>query len=105
MGLSDLHGDGRCHTRNEGRQSGHGFELTFRLVQKEGERSPPTWPANVMQTLAKYVFNSGNTLLPGDHVSWHASLDNQNGRLTQILMGRDPQFPDIVQTPHGDVRF
>ncbi|XP_012283229.1 suppressor of fused homolog [Orussus abietinus] len=106
LGLSDLHGDGRLHPKSgPGRPSGFGFELTFRLVRERGERTPPTWPANVMQQLAKYVFNSGNMLLPGDHVSWHAPLDNGSGRITQILMGRDPQLPSSVSTPHGEVSF
>lgn len=106
LGLSDLHGDGRIHPKSgPGRPSGFGFELTFRLVRERNELTPPTWPANVMQQLAKYVFNSGNMLLPGDHVSWHAPLDNGNGRITQILMGRDPQLPVSVSTPHGDVSF
>lgn len=105
LGLSDLHGDGRLHPKSgPGRPSGFGFELTFRLVRERGETTPPTWPANVMQQLAKYVFNSGNMLLPGDHVSWHAPLDNSSGRITQILMGRDPQLPASVSTPHGEVR-
>lgn len=105
LGLSDLHGDGRLHPKpGPGRPSGFGFELTFRLVRERGEMTPPTWPANVMQQLAKYVFNSGNTLMPGDHVSWHAPLDGGNGRITQILMGQDPQLPTI-STPHGDVRI
>lgn len=104
MGLSDLHGDGRIHPKSgPGRPSGFGFELTFRLVRERNEMTPPTWPANVMQQLAKYVFNSGNMLLPGDHVSWHAPLDNGNGRITQILMGKDPQLPASISTPHGDV--
>ncbi|XP_003401432.1 suppressor of fused homolog [Bombus affinis] len=106
FGLSDLHGDGRIHPKSgPGRPSGFGFELTFRLVRERNEMTPPTWPANVMQQLAKYVFNSGNMLLPGDHVSWHAPLDNGNGRITQILMGRDPQLPTSISTPHGDVSF
>lgn len=104
MGLSDLHGDGRIHPKSgPGRPSGLGFELTFRLVRERNEMTPPTWPANVMQQLAKYVFNSGNMLLPGDHVSWHAPLDNGNGRITQILMGKDPELPASISTPHGDV--
>ncbi|XP_011497622.1 PREDICTED: suppressor of fused homolog [Ceratosolen solmsi marchali] len=108
LGLSDLHGDGRLHPRSgPGRPSGFGFELTFRLVRERGETSPPTWPANVMQQLAKYVFNSGNMLMPGDHVSWHAPLDGGPGpgRITQILMGRDPQLPASAATPHGEVSF
>lgn len=104
MGLSDLHGDGRIHPKSgPGRPSGFGFELTFRLVRERNEMTPPTWPANVMQQLAKYVFNSGNMLLPGDHVSWHAPLDSGNGRITQILMARDSLLPASISTPHGDV--
>ncbi|XP_020281845.1 suppressor of fused homolog isoform X2 [Pseudomyrmex gracilis] len=106
LGLSDLHGDGRLHPKpGPGRPSGFGFELTFRLARERGETTPPTWPATVMQQLAKYVFNSGNTLMPGDHVSWHAPLDGGNGRITQILMGQDSQFPASVSTPHGEVSF
>lgn len=102
--MSDLHGDGRLHPKSgPGQPSGFGFELTFRLARESGETTPPTWPANVMQQLAKYVFNSGNMLLPGDHVSWHAPLGKENGRITQILMGRDPQLPPAVSTPHGEV--
>lgn len=39
--------------------SGFGFELTFRLKREPEEASPPTWPATLMQSLAKYVFQSG----------------------------------------------
>ncbi|MEQ2159493.1 hypothetical protein GOODEAATRI_023491, partial [Goodea atripinnis] len=38
--------------------SGFGFELTFRLKREEGETAPPTWPAELMQGLARYVFQS-----------------------------------------------
>ncbi|XP_063988966.1 suppressor of fused homolog [Diachasmimorpha longicaudata] len=106
LGLSDLHGDGRLHAKTgPGRPSGFGFELTFRLARERGETTPPTWPANVMQQLAKYVFNSGNMLFPGDHVSWHAPLGTGGGRITQILMGKDPQLPNSINTPHGEVSF
>jgi suppressor of fused-like protein len=39
--------------------SGFGFELTFRLKREDGETAPPTWPAALMQALARYVFQSG----------------------------------------------
>lgn len=39
--------------------SGFGFELTFRLKREAGETAPPTWPAELMQGLARYVFQSG----------------------------------------------
>ncbi|RWS31318.1 Suppressor of fused-like protein [Leptotrombidium deliense] len=121
FGLSDLHGDGRVHEyslffysaiinliqfRISGpdTQSGFGFELTFRLKREDDEASPPTWPAAVMQALAKYVFQSDNVLCPGDHVSWHCSLDNSESRIQHMLMMEDPQFGTAI-TPFGSVTF
>ncbi|RMC11443.1 hypothetical protein DUI87_11562 [Hirundo rustica rustica] len=59
FGLSDLYGDNRVHefTGTDG-PSGFGFELTFRLKRETGESAPPTWPAELMQGLARYVFQS-----------------------------------------------
>ena len=39
--------------------SGFGFELTFRLKKQVGESSPPSWPAELLQSLARYVFRTG----------------------------------------------
>lgn len=39
--------------------SGFGFELSFRLKREPEESAPPTWPAELMQGLARYVFQSG----------------------------------------------
>lgn len=47
--------------------SGFGFELTFRLKKQAGETSPPSWPAELLQSLARYVFQTGVcaiTILP-----------------------------------------
>ncbi|PIK55464.1 suppressor of fused-like protein [Apostichopus japonicus] len=106
FGLSDLHGDGRVHERmntNDG-PSGFGFELSFRLKKEPTETAPPTWPAELMQGLARYVFQSENTLCSGDHVPWHASLDNSESRIQHMLMCEDPQL-QTIQTPHGFVNF
>ena len=84
--------------------SGFGFELTFRLKRELEETSPPTWPAAVMQALAKYVFQSENTLCAGDHVSWHCSLDNSESRIQHMLMTEDPQLGTTI-TPFGSVTF
>jgi suppressor of fused-like protein len=55
-----LHGDGRVHDVSGANGiSGFGFELTFRLKREPEETAPPTWPATLMQSLAKYVFQSG----------------------------------------------
>ncbi|KAG1659861.1 Suppressor of fused [Nymphon striatum] len=105
FGLSDLHGDGRVHESSGlDTPSGFGFELTFRLQKCPDETMPPTWPAPVMQALAKYVFKSDNALVAGDHVSWHHSLDNSESRLQHILLMEDPQL-GTVNTPFGPVNF
>ncbi|KAH0504568.1 Suppressor of fused-like protein [Microtus ochrogaster] len=63
FGLSDLYGDSRVHefTGTDG-PSGFGFELTFRLKRETGESAPPTWPAELMQGLARYVFQSEDNI-------------------------------------------
>ena len=50
--------------------SGFGFELTFRLKRETGETAPPTWPAALMQALARYVFLSGRI-----HVLQHFTVN------------------------------
>ncbi|XP_067126583.1 suppressor of fused homolog isoform X2 [Centruroides vittatus] len=105
FGLSDLYGDGRVHdVSGADTPSGFGFELTFRLQREPKETAPPTWPAAIMQALAKYVFQSENTLCAGDHVSWHCSLDNSESRIQHMLMTEDPQL-GTVMTPFGLVTF
>ncbi|XP_059476164.1 suppressor of fused homolog [Neocloeon triangulifer] len=105
FGLSDLHGDGRVHEVGlEGGLSGFGFELTFRLRREPGETAPPTWPAALLQSLAKYVFQSENMLCAGDHVSWHAALDGSESRLQHMLMAPDPQLGQL-RAPTGMVTF
>lgn len=114
-GLSDLHGDGRVHevTRQDG-PSGFGFELTFRLKKQAGESSPPSWPAELLQSLARYIFQTDNTLQSGDHVSWHLPLDQtpstagqydcNPSHIQHMLMADDPQLP-LITSPLGSVRF
>lgn len=83
---------------------GFGFELTFRLKKEDNEQNPPTWPAAVMQALAKYVFQTGNVLCSGDHVSWHCPLDNSESRIQHMLMTEDPHLGTAL-TPFGSVTF
>ena len=45
-------------TTGPGEESGFGFELTLRLkTQDEGD--PPMWPATLLNSLARYVFQTG----------------------------------------------
>ena len=110
FGLSDLHGDGRVHEPSgPDHASGFGFELTFRLMKAEGSdessssaAAPPTWPAALLQALAKYVFRTGNAFFAGDHVSWHCPLDGSDfeARLQHMLLAEDILLPP-VQGPLG----
>ena len=112
-GLSDLHGDGRVHEfRGAHGLSGYGFELTFRLKKEPGQGMPPSWPAELMQELAKYVFRTNNSLQIGDHVSWNIPLDhthsrlhfNSNSNMRHILLAEDPQLTK-TQSSLGTLAF
>lgn len=114
FGLSDLHGDGRVHTsedvENIEQRSGMGFELTFRLLKKPNKLNPqqndlpPVWPANLLQMLARYVFQTGNRLCAGDNVPWKRSLDNSMSSIQHLLIASDPQL-NRIKTPFGWVDF
>ena len=82
--------------------SGFGFELTFRLVGDSP--SPPAWPAELLQALARYVFSTGNLLCAGDHISWHSPLDKQDSRIQHMLLARDSQL-QTAQSAYGQVQF
>lgn len=112
FGLSDLHGDGRVHVRdsnNPENRSGMGFELTFRLKKTTDEienniKKPPTWPANLLQSLAKYVFQTGNSLFVGDNIPWKKSLNEKPSNIKHMLIAEDLKMKKIC-TPFGSVEF
>ncbi|XP_065370750.1 suppressor of fused homolog [Calliphora vicina] len=121
FGLSDLHGDGRVHALENDNpemniRSGMGFELTFRLQKTQEElreeqenpskpRRPPTWPANLLQSIARYCFQTGNSLCIGDNIPWRKSLDGKSSsRLQNILIAQDAQI-GTLETPFGMVDF
>uniref|UniRef100_A0A2P2HXG0 Suppressor of fused homolog n=2 Tax=Hirondellea gigas TaxID=1518452 RepID=A0A2P2HXG0_9CRUS len=105
FGLSDIHGDGRVHEFvGPGQPSGFGFELTMRLKREPTDKAPPTWPAALMQSLAKYVFQSESVLCVGDHVSWHSPLDGSESRLQHMLMAEDSKLGSVA-TPNGNMQF
>lgn len=97
-----------CRSSDNGEKlSGFGFELTFRLKRDDDEpegTNPPIWPATVMQALARYVYQTKNTLCSGDHVSWHCSLDESESKIGHMLMTDDPQLK-LINTAYGKVKF
>lgn len=108
LGLSDLYGDSRVHpldpSASTERVSGLGFELTFRLKRHE-EVTPPSWPAQLLQQLAKYVFVTSNRFVPGDFIPWQKPLDgNEETKIKHMLISLDYQLK-IVKTVLGHVSF
>ena len=85
-------------------RSGFGFELTFRLIRDPDETTPPTWPAEIMQSLAKYVFNQRHPFQIGDHISYHCPLDCSESLIRHMLIAPDSQL-STLQTPFGSVDF
>ena len=91
-------------------RSGMGFELTFRLLKtpkevEDQQQRPPTWPANLLQSIARYCFQTGNTLCVGDNIPWKRSLDGtSNSKIQNILVAQDAQL-GCLDTPFGMVDF
>jgi hypothetical protein len=85
--------------------SGFGFELTFRLAVEDGEDTPPVWPMNLLQNLARYVFASGNVFEAGHHMDANGpiALDTDTC-LRHLAFMPDPQLPARA-TANGRLAF
>lgn len=88
--------------------SGFGFELTFRLAMPAGaapDAVPPTWPMNLLQNLARYVFASGNAFAQGHHMNANGPIAvDHDTTLRHLVLMEDPQLPPRA-TPHGQLQF
>ncbi|KIS40399.1 suppressor of fused domain protein [Stenotrophomonas maltophilia] len=88
--------------------SGYGFELTFRLAAEAGEHAgstPPVWPMNLLQNLARYVFGSGNVFEDGHHLNANGPIALETGtRLCHLAFIADPQLP-ARDTANGHLQF
>lgn len=85
-------------------RSGWGFEFTFRLA-READDEPPTWPVNLLQNLARYVFESGNAFGHGHYIPANGPIASDRATdLVALLFLRDAELPPI-DTPHGRVEF
>jgi hypothetical protein len=99
-GLSDLY-DKESEIAE---QSGWGFELTFRLARST-DAKPPVWPVSLLQNLARYVFQTRNTLGPGHHMPCNGPIAaGQKTDIIAIAFRVDPELGEI-ETPNGRVRF
>lgn len=86
-------------------ESGFGFELTFRLARGDDEEEPPAWALNLLQNMARYVFNTGNVFQAGDHLDANGPIClGADTQLTALAFVTDPQLAEI-DTPNGRVQF
>ncbi|CAL8106731.1 unnamed protein product [Calicophoron daubneyi] len=101
-GLSDLYGDSRLHSQctSTDDPSGFGFELTLRVRRDPGELHPPTWPAHLLQSLARYVFRSQAQLIVGDHIPWPTALDRPPNSSSSTESPRPADQPKPVINPN-----
>lgn len=85
--------------------SGFGFELTLRLTREEGDEEPPAFVWNFLQTLARYLFDSGSRVGHGHLMDLNGPLAaSRDTRITAIGFAPDPMLP-ALETPHGRVEF
>lgn len=83
--------------------SGFGFELTFRL--KKNENEPPIWPVNLLQNIARYVFDTGNIFAPGHHMNANGPIQlGYDTEITALGFISDPELPEL-DTENGSVEF
>jgi hypothetical protein len=84
--------------------SGYGFELTIRVRRGPDESAPPGWALNLLQDLARYVFDSGNVFEPGHNMDFNGPMGRDDSQITAALFAVDPELP-TMDTKNGKVGF
>ncbi|MEZ4236618.1 MAG: suppressor of fused domain protein [Myxococcota bacterium] len=82
--------------------SGYGFELSLRLARGD-EAEPPQWPLGVLQSLGRYVFQTGNRFGRGDHASF--PFGDGERAFDGAGFGTDRELPAAVDSPNGRFLF
>ncbi len=84
--------------------SGWGFELTARL-RRADETEPPIFMANVLQNVARYVFETGNVFAAGHSLDLFGPIEEGSDTLIQGAIFYDDPELAAVDGPFGQVRF
>lgn len=86
-------------------RSGYGFELTFRLKRSRAESTPPAWALNLLQNLARYVFDTGNSFARGHYMDANGPIAlNVETAIRAVIFDVDPELPGM-ETPNGRLEF
>ncbi|MCL2091520.1 MAG: suppressor of fused domain protein [Micrococcales bacterium] len=104
-GYSDLYGQNKA-TGDE--DSDYGIEMTFRLADPaalDPARNPPVWVVNLLQNLARYVFETGNVIYAGHHMNANGPIALEEDTLLTALAFTDDPIGTPIRTPTGLVRL
>lgn len=82
-----------------------GFEFTLRLKPYGPDEGDPMWAIQMMNNLARYVFETGNWFEENQFIPANGPirLDTETD-ITGLILVMDPELGRI-QTPHGEVSF
>lgn len=82
-----------------------GFELTFRLKPYAGDAGDPLWAVQMMNNLARYVYQSGKWFEENHFIPANGPIRLETEtNITGIVFTLDPELGKI-NTPHGEVSF
>ncbi|MEV6280992.1 suppressor of fused domain protein [Nocardia sp. NPDC051832] len=85
--------------------SGWGFEFTVRVATRRGEPQPPMWPAELLQSLARYVFSTEKWFEAGHTMKAAGPLGGaEDSAIRAMAFTLDPELGEI-ETSHGSVEF
>jgi hypothetical protein len=82
-----------------------GFEFTFRLKPFAEDEGDPFWAIEVLNNLARYVFESENWFEENHFVPLNESIRlDTDTEIVGLIFVEDPELGKI-ETPHGSVTF
>jgi len=85
--------------------SGFGFEMTFRIASPLPPTEEPDWVWNLLQNLARYVFESGRWFEEYHWIPANGPIRLEyETDIVGLVFVRDPELPPI-ESPHGRVQF
>lgn len=81
--------------------SGWGYEFTLRAPLQAGDDAPPQWPFNLLEQLAKTTNHGGSVYEVGHRVDLRQPITGEPTGLTALAITRDPEIPELVDSPNG----
>jgi len=88
-----------------GEFSQYGFEMTFRLASKLPASEEPVWVCNLLQNLARYVFESGKWFEQYHWINANGPIRlGYDTGIVGLAFLKDPTLK-AVDSPHGRVEF